>query len=229
MALFKSSLLAAASGSVGGTVYSRNRGGAYTRNRTAPTFPNSPTQDYMRSINIQLGGYWDGLAQQNQGRWTDWAGTHPVVNRVGDDRRWTGREAFLHVNFYRVLSGEAIQILPPDLGPRGDLTTVIAPVNGFVDAETDDEQIFFTNQAKFQGYVFAFTSESMSAGSFSVKRPLRYYGRAFCDDVAEVTITELFANRRVFTYPSRFVLRMVHQDNLGYVSADWIGVISPSE
>jgi len=228
VALFKSSLLASVSGSVGGTVYSRNRGGAYTRNRTIPTYSQSPTQGFILAINVGLNGDWDGLGLQNQSRWTDWASSHPVVNRLGDERRQTGREAFLHLNFYRVLSGEAVLILPPDLGPRGDLTNVIAPLGGSVDADSDTGTIFFLNQAKLQGYTFAFTSDGISPGSFSVKRPLRYFGYAFSDDNATVDVSVLYADRRVFTFPSRFVLRLVHQDNLGYVSADWVGIIAPS-
>ncbi|KKL73251.1 hypothetical protein LCGC14_2076760, partial [marine sediment metagenome] len=52
--------VAAISGSIGGTVYSRNRGGAYIRNRAIPVDPNTSFQINVRAI----------LAAQSQ-NWAD--------------------------------------------------------------------------------------------------------------------------------------------------------------
>ncbi len=91
MAIFKSSVFAEVRGSIAGTTYSRNRYGAYARNRTVPVNPNSNRQLYIRQAMAQAAFNWSNLlAEEDRAAWRQYASTTQVTNRLGDPIYLTG-------------------------------------------------------------------------------------------------------------------------------------------
>jgi hypothetical protein len=118
-----------ARGSVGGTVFSRNTGGAYTRARVAPINRKTPAQSLVRSnfgLNSKM---WSGtLTADQRAAWTLFAQSNPVPNRLGDSIILSGLAMFNKLN--QVLA----QILqPPLLDAPADLSVpALAPATGAV-------------------------------------------------------------------------------------------------
>lgn len=87
------------SGSSGGTVFSRNRFGAYIRPRTKPVNPNTERQSEVRAVLRNLAIAWnnDLDADQREG-WEVYAANVPWLNRLGDEVRLTGMNMYLRSN-----------------------------------------------------------------------------------------------------------------------------------
>lgn len=106
MALFKSSLLAQASGSLAGTVFSHNRGGQYMRNRSIPTNPSTARQASVREALSTLVYAWSNtLSEAQRTAWTAYADNTPVLNRLGDSIRLTGQQMFVRCGTVRLQAG----------------------------------------------------------------------------------------------------------------------------
>lgn len=94
--LFKSPIFSQASGSIGGTTFSRNRGGMYTRNRAIPTNPNTPNQAAVRGYLGTAANAWTSLLSDAQREaWRSYGDETPVINRLGDETRLTGQQQFV--------------------------------------------------------------------------------------------------------------------------------------
>ena len=91
MAIFKSHIVASASGSVGGVTYSRNRFGMYIRSRSMPVNPNTSRQQAVRSVMTEVVEYWNSiLTAAQRAAWDTYAANVPVINKLGDTVRLTG-------------------------------------------------------------------------------------------------------------------------------------------
>lgn len=96
--------VSAISGKIGGTVYARNRGGAYARNWAKPT--NTPTtkQSANRLAFGNVSKDWAALTEAQQSGWNALASTVTRINRLGDAYTPTGRQIFLEsANNMRVI------------------------------------------------------------------------------------------------------------------------------
>lgn len=103
-------------GSQGGTVYSRNASGAYTRNRTMPINPNSQLQQATRNAFGNIATAWRGLTEAEQATWIEQAPAYPYLNRLGESSVYTGFQLYQKVNSQLQLCGQA------------GVDTIIAPV-----------------------------------------------------------------------------------------------------
>lgn len=99
--------VSAISGKIGGTVYSRNKGGAYTRNFAVPTNPSTVYQEEARDRLTQYSNEWRGLTEQQRLSWNEWAATHPILDRLGAAKLLTGAQAYTKINTNRDLAGDA--------------------------------------------------------------------------------------------------------------------------
>ncbi len=109
MAIFKSHILAAASGSVGGLTYSRNRFGMYIRNRSMPVNPNTSRQQFVRSIMTEVVEYWNStLTSAQRAAWDTYASNVPVINRLGDTVHLTGFNMFVRSMIAIQQAGQSI-------------------------------------------------------------------------------------------------------------------------
>lgn len=87
-----------ARGSQGGTVFSRNRNGAYTRIKTQPINPNTIPQQLRRGQFAATAASWRGLSTKEQTTWVQNAPLYPYTNRVGVVSTYTGFQLFAKVN-----------------------------------------------------------------------------------------------------------------------------------
>ncbi len=115
--------VAALSGSIGGTVYSRNKGGAYIRNRAIPVDPNSNEQQNARSILAAQSAAWSGLATAERAAWENWAVQNKVTNALGNQIQLSGHQAYVKLNSRLAHDGVAAMADPPiENAPDGLLT-----------------------------------------------------------------------------------------------------------
>lgn len=156
MAIFRSSILADIRGSIGGSVYSRNRSGAIIRNRTNPINPNTAAQSIVRSRMADAANAFGLLSAADQTLWNDYAQLVPSFNSLGEMYTPTAKQRYIQSNLNLLTVGQP-QAQTPELGvttvPALDLSgltligTVLAAeinaleVNGLVDAGDADNLV----------------------------------------------------------------------------------------
>lgn len=93
---FTSQVYSAASGSIGGITYSRNRGGMYTRARAVPTNPNSVRQVAARAGFSAAVRLWtEDLTGAQRDGWRTYADATPFTDSLGSPLVLTGQQAFV--------------------------------------------------------------------------------------------------------------------------------------
>ena len=117
MAKFTSHVYAEIRGSTSGTVYSRNRFGAYTRRRVVPVQPRTEPQMRTRSRLTYIAQRWRTLTPQQQATWRTFAEQVTAFDSLGQPIRLTGIQAFVEYNLWRDTLGLALIELPPSLPP----------------------------------------------------------------------------------------------------------------
>lgn len=115
MALFKSNMLSAIRGSVNGTVYSQNKSGAYMRNRSLVTNPNTASQVAARTGFAGAVTEWRLLSDANKDTWRLYAAGTPVTNRLGDTIYLSGANMYTKTNAFRQFLSLAQQAAAPAL------------------------------------------------------------------------------------------------------------------
>ena len=132
--------VAAVSGSVGGTTFSRNRGGAYMRNRAIPVTSSSEKALRYRSYLAGISQAWRALDADIRQAWRIYAQTNPVVNRLGQSKALTGQNHFIRLNTRLMAAGDDGITAPPVAAPPTGIL-----VEGFtVDAGAGDTELDFT-------------------------------------------------------------------------------------
>ena len=112
-----SSIVNDARGSVGGTTFSRNKGGAYARARVAPVNPRSPKQSAVRAAFAANAKQWTGVfTPAERTAWTAFAAANPLVNILGASIIVSGLAMAQKLNQVLTQIGEpTITDPPPDL------------------------------------------------------------------------------------------------------------------
>jgi hypothetical protein len=86
-------------GSLNGTTFSRNRGGAYVRTKTSPVQPVSEFSSRARAIFGDISQRWAvTLTQSQRGAWIAFASTHTFVNVFGDSITLSGIAMYQAIN-----------------------------------------------------------------------------------------------------------------------------------
>lgn len=117
MALIKTTAIVdAISGKIQGTVFARNKGGAYARGRGVVTNPRSEAQMRVRSMFGAVSASWRSLSQTQIAGWNALASQTTYQNRLGDTRNYTGKALFQKVNQNRLLQEESILKDAPEFG-----------------------------------------------------------------------------------------------------------------
>ena len=97
--IFTSTIIAQASGSIGGLTFSRNRGGKYIRSRATPTNPNTTFQQIVRGFMAQLTSLWNNtLTQVQRDAWDLYAENVPLPNSLGEPRNVGGLGMYNRTN-----------------------------------------------------------------------------------------------------------------------------------
>lgn len=96
------------SGSTGGTTWSHNRFGAYTRSRSVPVNPNTDRQVAVRNAVRSLTIAWQTtLTQDQRNAWEVYAANIDWTNRLGQTVKLTGLNHYTRSNTPRVMNGIA--------------------------------------------------------------------------------------------------------------------------
>lgn len=101
MALIKTSaLVSAINGTVGGNVFSRNRGGNYVRKWAKGIASNTPGQQAARQNLSSISQFYRTLTQSERSDWKNAAleGFHQVKNRLGEVYTQSGYQYFMSMN-----------------------------------------------------------------------------------------------------------------------------------
>ncbi len=178
MALFKSTIFAQLSGSVNGMTFSHNQGGAYARNRSAVSNPQTGRQDQVRTAMTSLSKMWgQALTQAQRDDWNAYGGTISVVNRVGDIISLSGIAAFNRLNLFRVGTLNESPILSPPGNPPSAIGETIPAYNDadFVnDGGQLDMQVTLTAEPGAYSFV-AWYSAPISPGIRFFRGPYAGY------------------------------------------------------
>lgn len=100
-----------ARGSIGGTVFSRNRGGAYIRQRTTPVNPNTSRQAAIRATFGTVQSSWRGLTEAQRESWRSNAVNFPVKNRLGETITLQGNILFQKCNMVLASAGLPLSVI----------------------------------------------------------------------------------------------------------------------
>ena len=133
------SILADASGSLGGLVASHNRGGQYLRGRVVPTNPSSGPQVEMRTIFGNLASAWQTLTDTQRDAWTTYAINVPITDSMGDPLTLTGQQMYVRNNSARIQAGLA----RVDDGPVIFSLDSLSPVGLVGSAAADNYSVTF--------------------------------------------------------------------------------------
>jgi len=108
-----------ARGKIGGSVFSRNKGGGYVRAYANPTNPQSGRQQIVRGYMATLQAYWrDTCTADERDGWESLAAETDFSNRVGDQIRISGLNLFLRTNTLRLLGSQAVLAAAPTAPAR---------------------------------------------------------------------------------------------------------------
>ncbi len=109
--------VAAISGSIGGSVFSRNRYGQYIRFRAIPTVSTTPYALATKAKLQDCSSAWQSLTAAQKLAWRVWAAQNPVQDSLGFAQIITGHVAYVGLNTRRLRMGQA-QIVDPPITPR---------------------------------------------------------------------------------------------------------------
>lgn len=107
------SLLTDMKGKLGGTVYSRNRYGAYSRNLVIPINPQTNSQSGVRSRMAGNSQAWRGLTPGQRQAWIDQSPNFPYINNFGDQIILQGNSLYNALNNNLINVGESAISSPP--------------------------------------------------------------------------------------------------------------------
>ncbi len=176
--LFKPLLGTQQSGSVGGITASHNSGGAYWRQRSTPTNPNSPQQAAVRQIMADLVSLWlNTLTAIQRATWDLYAFNVPLINRLGDPINVSGLNMYCRTNVPLLQSAGTRVDTAPGVFNLGDFTQPTFALDEAADeidvtfTDTDD----WANEDDAAMLVFASRPNTLSTNFF--KGPYRFAGR----------------------------------------------------
>lgn len=106
--LFKSALVTAASGKLGGLVAGHNRGGPYLRGLGIPTNPNTVAQQTIRGYFSSASSRWGStLTASERAAWVAYSESLKLANALGDPVTTSGQNAYVRSNMIRRQTGLA--------------------------------------------------------------------------------------------------------------------------
>jgi hypothetical protein len=144
-----------ARGKINGTVYSKNKSGAYVRKKVTPANPRTVAQSLVRASFGGLSQAWSGtLTAAQRAAWIAYAATYPRLDIFGASITLSGLNMYISLNAALLNVGEPSQVLPPPnnvITPistdYGSMVATVAPLLTFnqlaaASVGTDEYYIF---------------------------------------------------------------------------------------
>jgi hypothetical protein len=175
---YRSNLIAAASGSLGGTVFAHNTGGLYMRSRTVPVNTNTTQQQAVRNALGQLTTAWaQTLSAAQRSAWSVFAGNVPLPDTMGEARNVPPLSWYVKANVPRLQAGVA----RVDAGPVvWELATFTTPTFTITSGGTTTSMAFTNTDAwanEVGGYMLVYASPPQSVTVNFYAGPYRFAGK----------------------------------------------------
>ena len=191
MALIKlGPMVVAASGLIGGTIFSHNKGGPYVRAFSVPTNPDTLRQQDVRSDFASLVVAWvNDLTQTQRDGWNDYAETIPRQNALGETIFWTGQQTYISVNSPLLQAALTRQDDNPPVGaaPPPDTVFDIASIA----ADPDQLVVNFNDTASWTvvdgAALLIYMGRPRSPGVVNTKVPFRFVTAILGDSLTAPT------------------------------------------
>lgn len=158
-------------GSIGGSVFARNGGGAYMRNKVTPLNPRSVEQSRVRNIFAQLSQGWSQLTESQRVAWNNAVGNYAQTDIFGDNQTLSGKALYQQLNQNNLLVGRTAITSPPvnqevrtvsDFDPIYNTTTPALDIGGA--------------SAGMGTQILIYATPAVTAGTTFVKNKLRLIG-----------------------------------------------------
>lgn len=117
--------IAAASGSIGGTTFSHNKGGPYMRTRAIPTDPSTETQLARRASLSTQSQAWRDLTDAQRDSWTEFGRQNPTTNALGNSILLSGHQNFVAINTRIDLAAGTNLLVPPIVAAPESFTSIL--------------------------------------------------------------------------------------------------------
>lgn len=99
MAIIKTSaIISEIRGTLGGNVFSSNKGGNYVRRYKKPTNRNTIAQQVMRTLFMTLSSLWRSLSYSQRAAWTTIATHYSYMNKLGESKILSGQQLYMKLN-----------------------------------------------------------------------------------------------------------------------------------
>ena len=174
------------SGSTGGTTYSHNRFGAYTRNRSVPVNPNTDRQIGVRNAVRALTIAWQNtLTDAQRNGWEVYAANVSWINKLGQTVHLTGLNHYIRSNTPRLQVGVARVDAPPTTYNLATAELGLAAVASEVTqiaSMTYDDTAAWANEAG--GFQFVSCGLPKNGATKFFGGPYRIFGTITGDDIA---------------------------------------------
>lgn len=181
-------------GSLGGMTASRNRYGAYVRNRTIPVDPRSALQIDIRNAMADQKAYWrEQISAVDKAAWDVYAANTGWLNKLGKSVNLTGELEYLRQAIPSVQAG----IDPIETGPTTYYRPSLTPGTTFsVDAASDELEVALAVQEQWLDEDGAFLAVYCSRPQNPTRNfwggPYRYAGVIEGDSVTPLSGTYAF-------------------------------------
>lgn len=175
---FSSQIVSAASGSIGGCTFSRNRSGQYIRRRALPINPASTFQQLIRAAMSSLVTAWTGnLTQAQRDAWEIWAINTPYTDALGNPVIITGQNAYVSLNTPRIQASLTVINTAPSIFSGTSLTP---PSFTIADESAQTVTFSFNNADEWAsligGALLVYVGRPQNASINFFKGPYRYAG-----------------------------------------------------
>lgn len=177
MALIKlTAFLDSISGKVNGSVFSRNKGGAYVRGKGVVSNPQSIAQSGVRAVFGAISQAWKGLTEIQREAWNAATANFPYQNRLGDTKQLSGFALHQKLNNNLATIGQPFLVSPPQPQEVSAITSFGVEVDLTVSPVTMTFKGNFTDPSSVAGKVVLFATPSLSPGISNFNNELRLIG-----------------------------------------------------
>lgn len=215
------------SGKLGGTVFARNRGGAYARSYAIPTRVTSDTAQIVKAAFTAASRGYANLSAAQIAAWDQYGAENPVSNRIGQLITLKGQSWYVGCNSRLIITGDTPIDLPPILP-----SPVIAVASGAaVDVSDGTAEIDVAAHAEDANIrVIIYAARSVSAGKRYVDNLYTtvYYSAAGASGTTLSFGSQLIAKLGSLQAGVTYHFKVVMQDDrTGLISApQWLSTVA---
>jgi hypothetical protein len=163
-----SAIMSEIRGKLNGSVFSKNRGGAYIRNKVTPSNPQTQSQMNVRGIFAGIASAWSGLTEDQRLSFNSKVSQYAKTDIFGDLRNPSGKALFQRLNQNLTISNQTNLSTCPD--------SMEVPFGNLVGAICDLSDELFNAEslgALTGNKVVIWATPSLSQGTTFVKNKLR--------------------------------------------------------